>query len=182
MKKDDGSSATSADLLAEWTHDPSSSLKTSPASSLQTVGTLWPESFTDWPTSATTSAGGLYRRPQLEHPISVSDGGDLLPTPTAMDQNSSGGSTLSSVTLTDAMVRGHGHAPPCSEGTGGRLPAGFVIGWDVTGRRPIAAITDEPWERLTIHQESEVFKLLAELALDVAPFTLPDNVEEFLEE
>ena len=47
---------------------------------------------------------------------------------------------------------------------------------------PIAAITDEPWDRLTIHQESEVFKLLAELALDVAPFTLPDNVEEFLEE
>ncbi len=58
----------------------------------------------------------------------------------------------------------------------------FVIGWDVTGRRPIAAITDEPWDRLTIHQESEVFKLLAELALQVAPFTLPDGIEEFLEE
>ena len=81
----DGSSMTSADLLAEWKHDPSSSLKTSPASSLQTVGTLWAESFTDWPTSATASPGGLFQQPPLEHPIDAIDGGHLLilKTPTA---------------------------------------------------------------------------------------------------
>jgi len=158
----DGYLTTFADLLAEWKHDPSCSLRTSQDYSLQTVGKLWPESFTDWPTSATTSDGGLFQQPPLVHLIDATDGGDLLilktptanlggpyptqhpdkrkagghgptladevehllPTPTASDHVSSGGSTLSNVTLTDAMVRGHGHAPPCSEGTGQRLPDG----------------------------------------------------------
>lgn len=80
----DGSSMTSADLLAEWTHDPSCSLRTSQDYSLQTVGKLWPESFTDWPTSATTSHGGLCQQPPLEHPIDATAGGasPTLPTPT----------------------------------------------------------------------------------------------------
>jgi hypothetical protein len=58
----------------------------------------------------------------------------------------------------------------------------FVIGWDVKGQRPLIAVTDEPWNNLTIRQESEVFKLIGELALDVAPFTLPEGIDEFLEE
>ena len=83
----DGSSMTSADLLAEWTHDPSSSSRTSPASSLQTVGKLWVESFTDWPTSGTTSPGGLFQQPPLEHPINATDGGGLLGTPRTSTKN-----------------------------------------------------------------------------------------------
>ena len=80
-----GYSTTFADLLAEWGHDPSCSSKTCLGCSLQITGTLWPESFTDWPQSATTSDGGLFQQPPLEHPIDASAGGDLptLKTPTA---------------------------------------------------------------------------------------------------
>jgi len=87
----DGSSTTSLDcLVAEWrTGDPSSSSKMSPTCSPQLVkvGTLWDELFDDWPRSGTASTGGVYRRPQLEHPIDGTDGGDsrTLPTPTTVD-------------------------------------------------------------------------------------------------
>lgn len=48
----------------------------------------------------------------------------MLPTPTAMDAHSSGGSTPSNVTLTDATVRSRmGTTPnPRHEPTGGRMP------------------------------------------------------------
>ena len=48
----------------------------------------------------------------------------LLPTPTAMDAHSSGGSTPSNVTLTDATVRTHMGTTPNlrHEPTGGRMP------------------------------------------------------------
>lgn len=58
----------------------------------------------------------------------------------------------------------------------------FVIGWDVQRNAPLAAVTDEPWDRITPQQESEVFKLIAELALELAQFTLPDTAEDLLEE
>jgi len=81
----DGCSTTFADLLAEWGHDPSCSSKTCRGCCLLTTGTLWPESFTAWPRSATASLGGLWQQPTLV-PLTVGfDGGDLptLKTPTA---------------------------------------------------------------------------------------------------
>ena len=80
-----GYSTTFADLLAEWGHDPSCSSKTCQGCLLQTTGTLWPESFTDWPQSATASPGGLWQQQPLEPLIDGFAGGDLptLPTPTA---------------------------------------------------------------------------------------------------
>lgn len=83
----DGYLTTFADLLAEWKHDPSCSLKTSQDYSLQTVGKLWPELFMDWPASATTSDGGLFRQPRLGQPIDATDGGDLLGTPRTSTKN-----------------------------------------------------------------------------------------------
>ena len=81
-----------------------------------------------------TPTAWLGRRPsnsKIEPGVTANQGQELtrdlyqlLPTPTASDHKASGGSTVSNVTLTDAMVRGHGHAPPCSEGTGRRLPGG----------------------------------------------------------
>lgn len=54
----------------------------------------------------------------------------LLPTPTAMDAHSSGGSTPSNVTLTDATVRSRmGAIPnPRHEPTGGRMPPPSTAG------------------------------------------------------
>lgn len=87
-----GSGMTYSDLLAEWKHGPSCSSKTCQGCCLQTTGTLWPESFTAWPTSATTSHGGLFQQQPLEHPINASAGGDLptLKTPTANLGNNGG--------------------------------------------------------------------------------------------
>ena len=80
---------TSQDWLAEWGHAPSCSARTCLGCSLQTTGTLWPESFTDWPQSATASSGGLFQRPPLVPATDVSGGGDspTLPTPAAWDGN-----------------------------------------------------------------------------------------------
>jgi len=83
----DGSLMTSLDWLAEWGHDPSCSLRTCPGCCLLTTGVLFPELFTDWPTSATTSLGGLSQQSPLEHPIDASDGGDLPTLPTPRAQN-----------------------------------------------------------------------------------------------
>ena len=83
----DGSSTTSPALLAEWNHDPSCSLRMCQGCSLQTVGMLWAELFTNWPQSATTSHGGLFRQPPLAHPIDASDGGDLLGNPRTSTKN-----------------------------------------------------------------------------------------------
>ena len=83
----DGYSMTFADLLAEWGHTPSCSLRTCRGCSLQTVGTLWPQSFLDWPQSATASTTGLWKRPPLARPISDDDGGALLGTPRTSTKN-----------------------------------------------------------------------------------------------
>ncbi len=56
------------------------------------------------------------------------------------------------------------------------------IGWDTQKNIPIAALTIEPWDRLTIEQESEVWELLAEVCLDYAQFGIPDTVAQMFEE
>ena len=78
-----GSGVTYSDLLAEWGHDPSCSSKTCPGCCLLTTGTLWPESFTDWPQSATASPGGLWQQQPLALPTEGCVGLELLNTPTA---------------------------------------------------------------------------------------------------
>ncbi len=80
-----GSGMTYSDLLAEWGHGPTCSSRTCQGCSLLMAGTLWPESFTDWPASATASRGGLTAQPPLEHRTAGTDGGasPILPTPTA---------------------------------------------------------------------------------------------------
>lgn len=83
----DGYSTTFADLLAEWGHDPSCFSKTCRGCCLQTTGTLWPESFMDWPASATASPGGLWQQPTLVPHIDGSDGGPLLGTPRTSTKN-----------------------------------------------------------------------------------------------
>ena len=83
----DGYLTTFADLLAEWGHAPSCSSRTCRGCLLQTTGTLWPQSFTDWPQSATASTTGLWKRPPLEHPTADDDGGALLGTPRTSTKN-----------------------------------------------------------------------------------------------
>ena len=104
---------TSKHYLAEWSgHQPSCSSRTCGACSLQTAGTLWPESFQGWPVAATWDGTGLSELPTLEpatdgngcsseptlptpranrtvadsHGVSTYD---LLPTPTAHDDGKS---------------------------------------------------------------------------------------------
>ena len=79
---------TSARLLAEWGHGPDCSCsRTSEGCCLLTAGTLWPESFTDWPDSGTWDATGFYEHPTWGHPTSAPASSSLrgLPTPQAMD-------------------------------------------------------------------------------------------------
>ncbi len=85
---------TSPMLSAEWNHDPGCSCsKTSMGCCLQTVGTLWPESYLDWPRSATWDATGFYEHPtsapRTSAPGSSSSPG-LLPTPRTSDTNGTG--------------------------------------------------------------------------------------------
>lgn len=77
---------TSQTLLAEWHHGPDCSCsRTSSGCSLRTAGTLWAESFTDWPAWATWDGGGLYGHPTPAPPTSGPECSSLLNTPTAAD-------------------------------------------------------------------------------------------------
>ena len=87
-----GSGMTYSDLLAEWNHDPLCSSKTCQGCLLVQAATLWPESFTDWPQSATASLGGLWQQPKLVPLTDGFAGGDspTLPTPRTSDTNGPG--------------------------------------------------------------------------------------------
>ena len=73
----------SAVLVAKLERTPSSS-KTSPAFSVLTVGTLWPELFRRWPKTGSMRDGLVYEHPTSVPPISDSDG-SVLPTPRAQN-------------------------------------------------------------------------------------------------
>lgn len=53
-----------------------------------------------------------------------------------------------------------------------------VIGWDHEQSRPAVAMCQDNWEMLHPIQENEVYRLLADLALEFAPLTLDYLGEE----
>src|SRR5699024_2595143 len=79
---------TSSPLSGSWTHNPGCACsKTSVGCSLQTVGTLWPESLRDWPVSGTWGATGFSPQPPLVPPTGGNGYSSPpgLPTPTTRD-------------------------------------------------------------------------------------------------
>lgn len=54
----------------------------------------------------------------------------------------------------------------------------FLFGWDIVNDKPVGLMADDAWCELTEAQEAQVFKHIAETALDFAPLTMPDNFEE----
>lgn len=47
-----------------------------------------------------------------------------------------------------------------------------VIGWDHKLERPAVAMCEDNWQMLNPDQENEVYRLLADLALEFAPLTI----------
>ncbi len=90
-----GSSTTSPDLLARWSHLPSCSSRTCLGCSLLAVESLFDESFMDWPRSGSWDATGLWRQPKLEPPTYASGGSvsPTMPTPTQSDGTGGPGET-----------------------------------------------------------------------------------------
>ena len=52
----------------------------------------------------------------------------------------------------------------------------IMISWDVAERRPIVAFSTDPWAQLSIEEEESVFGELCSLALEFAPFAIPDDL------